>query len=304
MIWYSGYNNYKKHELLLDYHGPNIHRFKTELTESSYRNLSNIHDVFYEELAQRQTKYVEVLYSGGMDSETVIRSCMISKIPVRALTAKFMINGYPINTHDLYHSERFCRLNDIEQVFVELDVKKFFENGDHVSYIKPYHIWQSHIATHFWIFEQATGFPVFGGEYSWPWVDKPIISPHKLIFMCYDRFLSDRGIHGIGSMLGNSLDSNMLFIKHHIETMKQEHIVIDNSNITTFKQRLFKNMGFGDLEPRMKYYGWDNLDRDILDIHYYTDKLIEDYGFSHAEIKWNRMIANILGGEPGTNDKH
>ena len=305
MVWYSGRNNYKKHTIDLNFFEPKIHNFRTEILDVGTTEYTSIHDIFYDDLKNRETKTVEVLYSGGMDSECVLRSCMINKIPVRALTGKFIHNGYALNTHDLYYAEKFCRENNIEQKIVELDVGLFFENGEHFKYLKPYYIWVAHVATHFWLFEQSTGFPVLGGEYSWPWHHEKIISPHKLLYMAYDKFLTDNNINGIGNMLGSSLESNTMFIKEHLNTMNQNPDYRgEDDKITIFKQALYERMGFGKLELRMKNYGWEMIDKNIFYVHKYTDQLIDDYGKSWAEIKWGETIARAIGGEPGTNNRH
>lgn len=304
--WSCGRNNYKKHSLVMN-NETKIHQFNTELLDVPTRDFKTINELFADDLAERQTKTVEVLYSGGMDSECVLRSCLINKIPVRAVTGRFIARGYPVNTHDLYYSEKFCRENNIEQVFVDLDVSKFFENGDHLPYIKPYYIWQSHIATHFWLFEQCTGYPVFGGEYSWPWTTEKVVSPHRLIFSCYGRFLKDRNIHGIGNMLGHSLESNSMFITNHLEMMRQQPEGYYNgefADITKFKRVLFNHMGFGDLEPRMKYYGWDNVATEVINIHKYTDELVNEYGWAESTITWHDTIAKAIDGQLGSNSRH
>jgi hypothetical protein len=306
-VWYAGRNNYKKHTYEPDYFEPKMGRFTTELLDVETRDLTNIHDIIADDLRIRQTKTVEVLFSGGMDSECVIRSCLYSKIPVRALTARFMVRGYPVNTHDLYYAEKFCREHNVEQVFVDLDAVTFFESGKFADYIVPYNIWYPHVAVHFWIFEQATGFPVLGGEYSWPWATEKIISPHRIPFMSYDRFMHDRGIHGIGSMLGNSLESNCLFIKNHLQIVRSApagYYRGEDDKITILKKVLYKQMGFGDLELRMKNYGWDMVGKDIFDLWKYCGDVVDQYGESKAVIKWGNKIAEAMSGAPGSNDRH
>ena len=66
--WNVGLNNYKKCTLEL---GENNHKFTTELLDVPFESNRNITDIFNDHLSIRQTKYVEVLYSGGLDSELV-----------------------------------------------------------------------------------------------------------------------------------------------------------------------------------------------------------------------------------------
>jgi asparagine synthetase B (glutamine-hydrolysing) len=123
--WNVGLNDFKKCTLEL---GEHSHKFTTELLDVPFEYDRNITDIFNDHLSIRQTKYVEVLYSGGLDSELVLLSCLKNNIPVIAITLVIKIDGLTINTHDLYYAEKFCRENDIIHKLIELDADKFFEN--------------------------------------------------------------------------------------------------------------------------------------------------------------------------------
>jgi len=196
IIWQDGINNYKKytHDINTD---TKVHFFNTELLKVPDHNYISLSEYCVDALQNRTTKFVDVLYSGGLDSELVLTLCLQHKIPVRAVTMRLVVNGYPINTHDLYYSEKFCRSNKVEHILIDLDVERFFESGRHYNYLKPYLITEPHVATHFWLLEQCDGFPILGGEYSWPWASKPLLSPHRHQYSCYDKFLVDNNIDGI-----------------------------------------------------------------------------------------------------------
>lgn len=306
--WYSGHNNYKKHTVdrSLGYsdEGYELIKFSIELLDVPLRPYTSLHEIINDDLSVRQTKTVEILYSGGLDSECILKSCIHNNIPVRALTGRLRVNGYPINTHDLYYAEKFCRENNVEQVFVDLDVDKFLESGDYLQYMKPYDNWGPHVAIHYWLFEQATGFPVLGGEYSWPWPDKRIISPHRMIHISYDRFLQDRGIHGIGSMLSNSLETNSQLIRSQLALIDNNpgKYSADDSLISHLKRDLYTGLGFGDLELRMKSYGWDTAIPGVLDILKYIPPESEFGRIVEEQVTWGQTIADALGGTPGSNN--
>lgn len=308
LVWHSGKNNYRKHTFTKNFYANQRHNFVTELLDVEMCEYESIHHIFYDDLQKKQTKTVEVLYSGGMDSEIVLRSCLINKIPVRALTGKFVCDGYALNTHDLYYAEKFCRQNNIEQKIIEIDVKKFYENGEHIKLLTPYNVYLAHVAVHFHIFQQSTGFPVLGGEYSWPQHKSNIISPHRLPAIIYDKFLQDNGISGIGCMLSHSIEANCLFIKNHLEIMnsKDDNYYRGGSHekIGIFKKDLHKHLGFGDLELRIKNYGWDMVPSKIFNLHKYSDSLYEIVGSTKEYIIWNQQIASALNNLPGSNYKY
>lgn len=302
VTWGSGINEYRGHSLNTE-----THTYNTSLQDVETSDLTDINQLFNEVLTVRQTKTVEVLYSGGMDSECVLRSCIINKIPVRAITMRLLVNDYPINTHDLYYSEKFCREQGIVQKLIDLHVDKFFEGGDHLKYLRPYAITEPHVATHFWLFEQCAGYPVLGGEYSWPWSTGAIVSPHRHEYSCYDKFLNDNNIPGIGSMLSHSLDINLSFIRNHLALMQRfpaGHYRGSSKQIPMFKRDLFSLIGLGDFELRLRSYGWENISPAIFNKNKYKIELIKEFGVTHSSISWGTKVAEALGGEPGSNTKY
>lgn len=295
--WSSGKHGYFAHSLNTE-----LHTYNTSLQDVETSDINDINQLFSEILSARQTKTVEVLYSGGMDSESVLRSCLTSAIPVRAITMRLLVNGYPINTHDLYYSEKFCRENSVEQKLIDLHVGKFFENGDHLKYLRPYSIIEPHVATHFWLFEQCSGFPVIGGEYSWPQYEKKVLSPHRHEYSCYDKFLSDNGISGIGNMLSSSLDINLMFITNQL-ALSNEYFS-DAARIPMLKKKLFSNIGLGDFELRLRSYGWENVSPAVFNKGKYKITLIKEFGVTKSSISWGAKIAEALGGELRSNTKY
>lgn len=305
--WHSGFENFKKHTLKINCE-KKINSYCLEILDKDIPQVErNIFDIFADYLSIRQNKFVEVLYSGGMDSELVLYSCIVKNIPVKALTMRILIDGVVLNTHDLYYSEKFCKQYNIEQKIVDFDATKFYENGDHYRYLDPYLITQWHVASHFWLFEQATGFPVFGGEYTWPWVgaNPMIISPIRYIYSVYDKFLFDNNIHGIGTMLSYGLESNIRLMKSHIKVMNQNPNKFggDNVKIVFFKNAMCKDLGYSNPELRLKNYGWESIGYANLNTVEIKLHLIKKYGRTFDKIKWNHKIAEVLNSTPGENTK-
>ena len=168
--WYNGYNNYQKITFDIN-EETKEHKFHLELLDVPTDDSADINDAFNIHLAEAKGRVIEVMYSGGLDSEIILVHCLRNKIPVRAMTMRLLVNGFAVNTHDLYYSEKFCRENNVEQVILDFHADKFFGNGDHIPYLSSYKIATPHVSTHFWLFEQCSSFPVIGGDYNWPWHD-------------------------------------------------------------------------------------------------------------------------------------
>jgi len=290
----SGIDGYKKNTI-----SPETYTLELLDTPTTDRN---INQVFFDNLSIRQTKTVEVLYSGGLDSEAVLNSCVINNIPVCAITMKLTINDCVINTHDLYYSEKYCREHNIVHKIVELDVGSFFYNGDYIRYLEPYCITEPHVATHFWLLNQCTGFPVIGGDYRWPWHNLKLLSPQRYEYSWYDRYMIDNRINGIGSMLDHSIDSHRLLISKHMELYNDNIHGGSDVKIAQLKKDIFESLGLGIFEKRLRSYGYE-VTYPIFNKDKYKVELIKRYGGYKSIVKWNNRIAESLNGIPGTNDR-
>jgi hypothetical protein len=233
-----------------------------------------------------------------LDSELVLLSCIKNSIPVLAITLIIKIKGLIINTHDLYYAEKFCRQNDITHKLVELDADNFFQNGDYLKYLTPYHIIEPHVATHLWLIEKCSYFPIMGGD--WPWIhthiENKVLSPFRLEFASYERFMRDKGIHGIGNMVGYSLESSCKLIKIHLDNH------IGEESISNFKSRMYQTM-YPELEPRLRSYGWEYHKTLKFNLITYKIELIKQLKHTLPFIKWNNTIKTLLNTQANENDK-
>ena len=297
--WFSGIDNYRKHSLTF---GPDSNTFTLELLDVESRGVSTIHDAFEMHLSGASLP-VEVLYSGGVDSECVIKVCLDRNIPVKAITLKLLMSGVPINAQDLYYAEKFCRGHGVEHVVVDLNVDKFYNNGDHIPYMDSFKFLRFPTASLLWLLEQCSSFPVIGGDYTWPQVNigNKVYSPHRHDHMCFDQYMRDNGITGIGNMISHSIDSNLGFINEHLRT---------HSDDPFYKHELFNNLRI-PLERRVRSFGWEIIFQETEDPYRMTvdwmaihQDLLKRYGATTSVIKWNKKFADIIGGEPGENDSY
>jgi hypothetical protein len=203
-----------------------------------------------------------------------------------------------INTHDLYYAEKFCRENDIIHKLIELDADNFFQNGKHLPYLTPYYITEPHIATHLWLIEQCDYFPIIGGD--WPWVqthiENKVLSPFRLQFASYERFMQDKGINGIGNMVGYSLESSCKLIQIHLDNH------IGGETVSNFKSRMYQTM-YPKLEARLRSYGWENHKTLQFNLLKYKIELLKQLKSTVPTIKWNTTIKTLLNTTITENDK-
>lgn len=288
--WHSGYNNYRKHTLTFG--ETNI--FETELLDVEVENFVNVQAAFAAHLTDAKLP-VEILYSGGLDSECVLISCIQNKIPAIAVTMRLMFRGAPFNVNDLYYSEKFCRENNIRQVFYDLDIESFFDNGDHIPYMEEHRITMFTAATILWLIDQCHSFPVVGGDHTWPQtnIGKKVYSPHRHDYNCHDRFMRIKGIDGIGNMISHSLESNCFFIKEHLNSFNDD---------PRYKVNMLYNLGFGELEYRHRSHGWETIRMLKYDWNPIIEDLEQRFGKTESFVKWNNVLAELIEGEPGENN--
>jgi hypothetical protein len=179
---------------------------------------------------------------------------------------------------------------------VELDANKFFQNGNHLSYLCPYYIIEPHVATHLWLIEKCSYFPIIGGD--WPWVqnhiENKVLSPFRLEFSSYERFMNDKGINGIGNMIGNSLESICKLIQIHLDNH------VGSESVSNFKSRMYQTM-YPELEPRLRSYGWEQCSPDIFNIKKYKIELLKKLGITKSNIVWGDIISTMIGSSTNSN---
>lgn len=292
--WVTGLENFRENSLTIH---ENIVIYSTQFLENDFEPDRNIDDIFFDHLKNRESKVVELLYSGGMDSQLVLESCVKNKIPVEAMTMVIKINGAIVNVSDLYYAEKYCRENNIKQNFFYLDALEFYESEKYLEYIEPYYISEPHVASHFWLIEQCQSYPVIAGD--WPWVQthlkNKVLSPYKLSFSSYERFMRDRGIYGIGDFISHSFESVYRFIKLHIDNK-------DYSDGRFHHTPFIKQKVYGLKEPRIKSYGWEDCPDTIFNIRNYLPKSFNNKKFIF-NIKWGQQIKQLMNTNINSNNR-
>jgi len=273
-------NGYKK--LTLD-----KNHFTTELTECQFEPGRSLDDIFYDHLVNRPNSPVELLYSGGSDSELVLLSLIKNKIPFEVMTMVIQFKGITLNITDLYYSEKFCRENNIKQNLFYLDTEELFDSGKYLEYLLPYNITEPHVASHFWLIEQCQSYPILGGDWPWFQKNKNVLSPFRLAYSMYEKFMQDKRITGIGNMISHSFESSYRFI----ELQKQS----DENIVPLLKQQMYKI-----LVPRIRSYGWEQ-SKQLFNITKYKMELLKKLGAPKSNIIWGDQISKLINSTTNSN---
>lgn len=101
---------------------------------------------------------IDLLYSGGVDSEVVLRSFLAADIPVRVNTLRFAKGK---NQHDIDWVERTCRELGLTPRYFELDVEEFWQT-DADEYAERTQCVSPQLLTTMWLADQVDGYCILG----------------------------------------------------------------------------------------------------------------------------------------------
>ena len=116
---------------------------------------------------------------------------------------------------------------------------------------------------------------------------KKILSPFKLAFSSYERFMKSKGINGIGNMISHSFESSYYFIKQHLKEHEK-----DNDSFHTVPFLKYKMYGL--MEPRIKSYGWESCPQILFNINKYKVELLKSIGVPKSTIIWGDEISLLI----------
>lgn len=102
---------------------------------------------------------LNVLFSGGADSEIVVRSFVAAGIPIRVSVLRFH-DG--LNQHDIRYALDYCGQAGIEPDIIDLDLLRFWET-ELFDYAELSHSVSPQFCTTMWLCDQVDGVPIIGG---------------------------------------------------------------------------------------------------------------------------------------------
>ena len=126
--------------------------------------------------------------------------------------------------------------------------------------------------------------------------ENKVLSPSRLEFSSYERFMKNKGINGIGNMIGYSLESSCKLIQIHLDNH------IGGESVSNFKSRMYQTM-YPELEPRLRSYGWEHHKTNSFNLIKYKIELIKQLRPTIPVIKWNNTIKTLLNTSATENDK-
>jgi len=271
-------------------------QFLCVLPDEPFDENKSFLDIVYD-ILKDVPKPVEILYSGGKDSELVLYSCLILKIPFVAVTMEFVHKDKILNTHDMYYAQKFCLANNIKQKIIKLDVTDLYHSQKYIEYLKKFHIKLPHVASHLYAIENCESFPIIAGY--WPWVQvkdvDSVLSPIRCDFSSYEEFMKEKNMSGIGNFLSHNLEITHFLCKKHLKLYSQGDEEAD------LKYKMYKEI-MPNIEPRYKSMGWELKIPDF-NINDFNTKLTYFQTNLIPKISWGTKLCTLLNTTKTNNDK-
>ena len=107
---------------------------------------------------QARDRTIWISYSGGIDSEFIIRTFLEAGVDFKVATV--VMKG-ETNDYDLQHSRSFCNNNNLKLHEYELDLKKFYET-ELMEYATSTRSISPQFPVHMWLWDQLDGYIVAG----------------------------------------------------------------------------------------------------------------------------------------------
>lgn len=99
-----------------------------------------------------------LLFSGGVDSEVVLQSFILAKLPIKAAILRFKNE---LNIHDISYAIIACEKLGVPYYFFDLDILKFWESNL-FKYANPTYCSSPQLLSTMWLIDQINEFPVLG----------------------------------------------------------------------------------------------------------------------------------------------
>lgn len=138
-------------------------------------------------------KDLYLFYSGGADSEFMVRSFQKAGVPFKIAIIRF---ADELNLHDITFATKYCREAGLNPVYLDIDIYNFFHSGQAESYAQRSQTHTPALLHHLWAIDQIDGVPILAtGENYWykSEIYNPASSWHfwdEEMFFGIQRFLS------------------------------------------------------------------------------------------------------------------
>jgi hypothetical protein len=221
---------------------------------------------FYEEsiiaaemIWANKTGELNLLYSGGLDSEFVL--ALFMSLGMRVKPIIMSIEPY-LNRHDIMYAIDYCKTRNIDYTLIELDLPKFLDSGEYLDIATKVGCPTYQRIPTMWLAQQVSGTVITGDC-------PPILVKRDGTWYSFDEeglysFTRCWDFYGIeGTPLFANYTTEMVHAFLLDPTMRElgsdKFYGKETSNST--KYHVYNRGNDFNLIPRIKYHGWEFIER-------------------------------------------
>ena len=212
---------------------------------------------YYQELVENAKLLTEdysgkfdLLFSGGIDSEIILRLYLDLKIPVNVFIFKYE-NDY--NYKDYNQAISTCRALGVTPTVIDFNLKKFFEN-DAYDIWKKVHFLNAGRLPHMKMIEYLDGIPILGdGNPEWVYVNGEWLCVFAEVDTQWTSYCNLIGRTAITNWYEYSPEIALAYMK---EPLVQQLFTTTQPNSRVIKYQLHQQY-WKDLAPRDKLIGFE-----------------------------------------------
>lgn len=229
-----------------------ISKCKNKIIQDFYRECIQAAKIVYE----NSTSPLTLLYSGGLDSEFMLRIFKKANIPFK--TAIISYGEY--NKHDTDYAFNFCNLNKINPIVVDIDIDKFVNSGRIYDIANQVHCCAYQMPSIMEGISKLDGTVIMGnGEpylknYKGNWVYQETERVNS-----YMKWYEQQGIDGTPDFLRYTPEVTLSFLLEDRIQELVKNVHPGKLSTRTSKHYIYsKNFTF---DPRPKYTGWEQIEK-------------------------------------------
>lgn len=208
------------------------------------------------------------LFSGGIDSEVVLQSFLFAGIPVKAAITRFKND---LNRQDTFYAIKFCETHGIPYKCLDIDIRRFFESGDAMSYAERTKCVQPQLLHTMWAMDQIDGYPILGSGECFlvkqtpkgykhgvdPYGDDDWVMYEKERIAGWYRHLMVRGREGCAGFFQYNPENMLAFLLDSTMVDLCSNRLTDYVDTMPVKGSIYRKYFL--LEKRKKYHGFENV---------------------------------------------
>lgn len=212
---------------------------------------------------------LHVMFSGGVDSEVVVRSFVEAKIEIQAAILRFA-DG--LNAHDIEWAVKACENLGVKYKFYDLDLLKFWQH-DWQNYSDPTYCTSPQLLPTMWLVDQIDGYPIMGsGECllirtdapdkndpprsDYPAADWELYEKEKIA--AWYRHFMIRGRDGCPGFFQYTPEIMLAYLQDPFVSDLCSNKIFGKFSTESSKLKIYQ-MHFPNLESRPKYTGYEKV---------------------------------------------